>query len=210
MAIETADKSKHDTVLDVTEERIALTYAEALLGAATGVEQEAVTDLEAIVDEVLDPHPQFTEVIRSAFLSHEERVGLLDRVLGGKVTPVVLDFLKVVSDHNRLGILRTIARQTKALHEERNNNIRVQVRSAHELPPELVAEIESKAREYTGKEPIVSLSVDPELIAGILIRIGDTVLDGSLKTTVAKARQAIVDSTIAKIERDPDTFYSEK
>lgn len=206
MAPQSPEAPQQETVLDVTEERVARTYAEALLGAAQGAEWDAVSDLNAIVTEVLDPHPAFIEPLRSAFLSHDERVSLIDRVFGGRVSPVVLNFLKVLSAHGRLGVLRTVADQAMRLYEQRNNNVRVAVRSAEPLSPVLINEIEAAVRQRMGKEPIVQARVDPELIAGLQVRVGDTVFDGSLKTAVERARRSIVDQTIARIEQDPDKF----
>ncbi len=208
MPIDPQKLPHHDTVLDVTGEQIARTYAEALLGAAAGSERETVGELQAIVTEVLNPHPEFIEPLRSAFLSHEERVALIDRVFGGRVSDIVLNFLKVLSNHNRLGILRSVAVQATRLWEESNGNVRVRVFSAEPLDDGLIGEIDAMLRAKTGKEPILSVSIDPDLIAGVQIHVGDRVYDGSLKTCLAKARQSIVNQTIERIEQSPEHFLS--
>lgn len=198
----------HETVLDVTEEQIARTYAEALLGAAVGSEWTVCEDLQAIVDEVLTPHPEFLEPLRSAFVSHEERLQIIDRVFGGRVSEIVVNFLKVLSGHNRLGILRTIVRETVSLYQDRNNNVRVRVVSAEPLDENLVGEIASALRAKTGQEPVIATEVNPDLIAGMQVHVGDTVYDSSLQTAFSKARRAIVNSTIQQIEQNPQQFFS--
>jgi F-type H+-transporting ATPase subunit delta len=208
MPIDPRNLPHHDTVLDVTGEQIARTYADALLGAAVGNEREVVGQLQGIVTDVLDPHPEFIEPLRSAFLSHEERVDLIDRVFGGRVSDVTLNFLKVLSKHNRLGILRSVAVQATRLWEESNDNVRVRVFSAEPLDEGLIGEIDAMLRAKTGKEPILSVSVDPDLIAGVQIHVGDRVYDGSLKTCLEKARQAIISHTIERIEQSPEHFLS--
>ncbi|TWT75966.1 ATP synthase subunit delta, sodium ion specific [Posidoniimonas polymericola] len=208
MPIDPQNLPNHDTVLDVTEEQIGKTYAKAVLGAAAGNEWTVVEELQAIVDEILNPHPGFIEPLRSAFVSHEERGQILDRVFGGKVSDTVLHFLKVLSAHNRLGILRTIVRETVRLYQDRNNNVRVRVVSAEPLDDALLGDITNALRSQTGQEPIMTTEVDPDLIAGMQVHVGDTVYDSSLRTAFAKARRAIVNSTIQQIEQNPQQFFS--
>lgn len=199
---------QHDTVLDVTEEQIARTYAEALFGAAGDNALSAVEELQAIRSEVLEPHPGFLEPLRSAFLSHEERVAMLDRVFGGRLSEVVLNFLKVLSKHNRLGILRSVVAQAVNLADQRSGRVRVHVRTATELDAATVGEIENTLRAKIGKDPVVSQTVDPDLIAGMQVQVGDTVYDSSLRTSLAKARKSIIAHTIEQIERNPESFLS--
>jgi F-type H+-transporting ATPase subunit delta len=210
MPIEPTETPAYDTVLDVGEEQIARTYAEAVLDAAAtaGVEVEVVSDLRSIRDEILNQHPAFGDAIRSAFLSHEERVGLLDRVLGGRVNPVTLNTLKVLSAHGRTAILRTVIRQTEKLHEHRTNRVRVSVTSADPLPDDVVDEVRAVTRAKLGAEPIVEVRVDPALVAGLEIRVGDTVYDGSLRTVLDRARRAMVNQTVERIERAPERFLN--
>lgn len=210
MQTQQGDHPQRESVLDVTEEKIARTYATAILDAAAqaGVEREVVDDLCAVADEVLGAHPQFAEALRSAFVSHEERTAMLARVLGGRVNPLTLNAINVVSAHNRGGILRSIARQAERLHEVRTDRVRVTVTSADPLPQDLVDEVAGVARRMLGAEPIVSLRVDPELIGGLEVRIGDTVYDGSLRTAFSRSRQAMISKTIEMIEKNPESFLT--
>lgn len=200
----------YDTVLDVTEEQLGRVYATAFLGACEsgGEADEAVSQLEAVVTEVLDAHPKFAEAVRSAFLSHEERVGLIDRVLGGKVLPVVLNTLKVLSQHNRSPLLRTMVTQARKMLDERAGRVPVQVTSAVELTPSLVDTVRSTLGTKLGVEPALRLSTDADLIGGFTVRVGDTVYDASLKTVFEKAKHAIIEDTISKIEQNPELFLS--
>lgn len=207
MQIDPNNPPKHDTVLDVTAEQIARTYAEAFLGAVNN-DHGAVEELQAIEQEVLIPHPGILEPLRSAFLSHDDRVEILDRVFGGKLSDNVLNFLKVLSKHNRLGIIRTVIAQVSRLYEEFRGNVRVRVNSAAPLDGGLMGDIENMLRAKTGREPVITFAVNPDLIAGLEIHVGDTVYDSSLRTSLAKAKQSILNHTIEQIERNPQNFLS--
>ncbi|QDV73545.1 ATP synthase F1 subunit delta [Botrimarina mediterranea] len=196
---------KHETVMDVTAERIARTYAQGFLGAA-GDDESVVADLEAVQAEVFAQHPQFAEAMRSAFVDHDVRVGMIDRVLGGRVAPVVVTLLKVLSDHDRMELVGEVARQARKLYEESNNRARVVIRLAHAVDDGLLKEIEDTIRQASGFEPIVSVEIDPDLVGGLEVRVGDKVYDGSVRTAFAKAHKAIVNQTVAAIESQPQRF----
>ncbi|MEM9187099.1 MAG: ATP synthase F1 subunit delta [Planctomycetota bacterium] len=210
MATETSRERGHDTVMDVTAEQLATVYAKAFLEASKQADSaatpDAIDELGAVVTEIIERFPDFSEAVRSAFLSHEERVALIDRVLGGRVASVVLRTLKVLSAHNRMELLGSVARQSRELHERDNGRVHVAVTAPQELSADLVSELEAALRAKLGVEPIIEPTVDPDMIAGVKIRVRDTVYDGSLKTIFAKARQSIVERAIERIEHDPKHF----
>src|SRR3989304_5307553 len=105
------EKIKHDTVMDVTEEQIARVYAQAFMGvAAKSPNATALVDeIASLVDDVLDSFPRLEHMLRSELVSPEEKEQLLDRVFRGRASDPVLNFLKVLSKHGRLGLLRPIA-----------------------------------------------------------------------------------------------------
>ena len=100
---------------DVGVEHIANVYAEALIQAAEAAgETDAVLDeFASLIDDVFAAMPQFEQVLASRLVSHEEKVGLLDRGLGGRASRQFLNFLKVVSRHERMDCLRPILFQAR-------------------------------------------------------------------------------------------------
>jgi F-type H+-transporting ATPase subunit delta len=208
MAEHKTTASRHENVLDVTEERLAKTYAQALLGAAggnggTGV---AVEELEAIVDEVLRPYPKLAETLKSAFLDEEQRVAMIDRLLAGRVSPTVLNFVKVLSDHGRIGILSSVAREARKLYNTSAGRADVLVKLAMPADDALMSEIAGVVRRYAKVEPVMRVEIDPAIVGGFEIRVGDVVYDGSLRTAFAKAHKEIVRQTIEAIETNPQRF----
>lgn len=205
MAQGQADNTK-DTALDVTAEQIARTYAQALLGASGDDAETVVGDLNAICQEVLGKHPLFEGVLGSAFMDHEQRCGVIDRVFGGRVSPVTVRGLKVLSSHGRLEILNSVARQATKLLNEQKNRTEVVVRLASQTDDALLERVKTTVQQQTGVEPILRVEIVPELVGGLEIRIGDTVYDGSLRTAFARAHKAIVQQTVEAIENNPERF----
>jgi F-type H+-transporting ATPase subunit delta len=208
MAEHKTTASRHETVLDVTEERLARTYAQALLGASggNGDAGASVEELEAIVGEMLLPHPQLGETLCSAFLDEEQRRAMIDRLMGGRVSPTVLNFVKVLSDHGRIGILSSVAREARKLYNSSAGRADVLVKLAMPADDALLDEIASIVRQHAKVEPVMRVEIDPAIVGGFEIRVGDVVYDGSLRTAFAKAHKEIVRQTIEAIETNPQRF----
>jgi F-type H+-transporting ATPase subunit delta len=193
---------------DVAVEHIGAVYAEALLGAAedAGLTDSVLAELDSLVADVLDPFPAFGEMLASGFISHEQKVGILDRTLGDQASPLVLNFLKVVSRHGRFDCLRVIHRQAHELYDRMRGRVRVQVSTATPLAGDLADRIADTVRSLLGGEPILEQTVDPDLIGGVVVRVGDTVFDGSVATQLENVRQRMIQRTAHEIQTRRDRF----
>ena len=210
MAQAEREKLKHDTVMDVTEEQIARVYAQAFLGAASKSPKtaELVDEVESLVFDVLEKFPQLDAALRSEFIADEAKRGVIDRVLGGRASVEVVNFLKVLSAHGRLSLLRPIARILKKLYAKQRGLTDVEVRVAREIDDSLRKEIQSQLHKMLGSEPVVRSIVDPSLIAGMIVKVGDRVYDSSLATQLNLARRAMIDRANDMIEARPDLFVA--
>src|SRR3954453_17630187 len=92
-----------DTI-DVSRQHLGNVYAKALLAAAekAGQADQVVGELESLVFDVLNKLPKLDTIIKTPRLTHEERLPILERAFGGRVSPTTLPFLQVVSRHGRV------------------------------------------------------------------------------------------------------------
>ena len=171
-----------EILADVDVQQAGDIYAQALLGAAEkdGLTAAVLADFDALVAEVLTPYPHLEAILASALVSPDEKIALLDRLLAGRVTPLFLDFLKVVARHSRLDCLRAIQRQARLLEDKLRNRVSVRLTTATPLDDTLAAKLVESLRGLVGGEPILQREVDPALIGGAILYVGDTVFDGSL------------------------------
>jgi F-type H+-transporting ATPase subunit delta len=200
----------HDTVMDVTEERIARVYATAFMevAAKTMDATSLVDEVGSLVQDVLGRFPRLEETLRSALVSSEDKEKSVDRILSGRASALVLNFVKVLARHDRLELLRLIASILKKLDAERRGLTDVEVRVATPIDAALQTEIQNRLRKSLGGEPVLHIQVDPSLIAGMVIRVGDRVYDGSVNTQLENARRAMIDRITETIETSPDRFMA--
>lgn len=210
MPLADGEKPKHDTVMDVTVEQLARVYALAFMNAA-GKSKDAgglVEELRSVVRDVLDGFPRLEQVFASSLVSQEQKEGLLGRVFGKTASQLVTDFLKVMSRHGRLELLRPVVRQVEKLHAERSGTTDVEVRVAAELNSTMQEELAAGLKRRLNTHPILNVKIDPSIVAGIVVRVGDRVFDGSLRTQLERARQAMIERATEQIETTPSRFLS--
>jgi F-type H+-transporting ATPase subunit delta len=202
------DRSQ-DTVFDVDAERLARVYAEAGLDAAGGIaEQESlVEELESVAD-VLKQDPRLAQIIASELISKDEKIAMLDRLFGAKLSTATLNLLKVMARHKRLGLIRDAAKVARKMWYARAGRVPVQLETAHSLEGGLEQEILAAFSRVLGSDPIVTQWVNPDLIGGFVLRVGDRVYDGSVRTRLEHMRQGMVNRAVEAIQRSPERFVT--
>ena len=196
--------------VNVGAEQVAKVYASALVDAAEAAGQtEAVMDeLDSFLGDVLAAAPKLEVGLGSALVSPDEKSALLDKALREQASPLFLNFLKVVSRHGRLDILRPIHQAAHDLYDRMRNIVRVQVASAADLEEPLKFELTNSVRRMVGGKPVLEMEVWPELVGGMMMRVGDTVYDGSISTRLEKVRQEMIDRSVHEIQSRRDRFSS--
>jgi F-type H+-transporting ATPase subunit delta len=200
---------RHETVFDVDAERLGRVYAKAALDAAGDrAGQDALMgELEQLRDDVLVKQPRIQELFASRLVSKEDKLAMLDRVFGGKLSKTTFNLLRVLARHGRLGMIRDVTGVMRKLWEERTGRQPVILETANPLTPELEQEILASLTKVLGADPIVSASVNPDLIAGFVIRVGDRVFDGSVRTRLEAMRKSMIARATEAIQSTPNKFF---
>ncbi len=192
---------------DPSVQSVAKVYAVAYLDSAANVaDGEAVAELASFVDDVLHQQRQFERLLCGTALSRDEKLRLIDRVVSPRSTPLFSNFLKVLAHHGRLELLPAIRRAVELEAERRLGKRRVSVTSAIELSQDSLASIKSTLAASLSTDPILETRVDPALIGGLVIRVGDTVYDGSVKSQIKQLRARLRERCLNEIQRGRDRF----
>jgi len=183
----------HETVLDTGAEQLGKIYAQALIGSANsaGVADEVVDQLGRFVDDYLATNPQLALAFASPRIDEIEKGRVIDRLLGGEFHPVLVVFLKVMARRGRLGYVSAVRVAADALRDELLGRIVAEVRTAVPLNESLRQTVLSRIAQSTNKQVRLVEVVDDRLVGGMVIRIGDTIFDGSVANQINKLSRKV-------------------
>jgi len=199
------------TVHDSQFARIAAVYAKALLGATerAGQTESVMVEFDAMVASVLDRQPKFESVLASGMVPTDRLVEVLDKAFAGHASPLFLNFLKVVATHGRLAALRSIHHALQEQYNALRGRVIVNVSTATELDDAMASMITKTIRGALGIEPVLKRRLVPDLIAGVVVQIGDTVYDGSVATSFRRLKAEMLQRSVHEIQRDQKRFQAE-
>lgn len=172
--------------------RLADVYAAALFELAR--EKDQVEHVRGELDELvklLNTQPEFAAFLESAGIGAERREAGLERMLRGRVSDLVLNTLLVMNRHGRAGLLAALHRRFVLRQEQAAGEVEGVAISAVELSPEQRGEVQRLAAVLSGKKPLLKFEVDPQVVGGLVLRIGDMLWDDSIRTKLETARQAL-------------------
>lgn len=177
----------------MNEERIGRNYAEALLTLArkNGEQEEWGALIDAISVGMREDHALRT-FLESPKLSASRKIELLKKALGKKVPPVFLRFLETVIMKRRQMLIPEIASEYRSLIDESEDRVHVNVTVAREpAEPEKDALVKQLSRLF-GKRVVPHISLNPAILGGVIVKVGDTVMDGSVRRRLASLRQRML------------------
>ncbi|MBN1344222.1 MAG: ATP synthase F1 subunit delta [Phycisphaerae bacterium] len=169
-------------------------YAESLLELANerGVTDAIFEEFQSLA-EYIEGDEAFERFLASSAVDDDDRREVLRRIFTGRASEMLLNLMLVLNDHGRAGIVPLVFDRFKQRLDIQKNRQDVQIRSAVPLADNLREEIRSRVASATGKEPILFEEVDPSLIGGLVVKVGDRQFDGSLKRKLARLREELVD-----------------
>jgi F-type H+-transporting ATPase subunit delta len=172
---------------------IARRYAKALLliGKEDGQAERYRAEL-AGVSALLAAEPRLEQAITNPLYEAEGRKKVLRAVLAKlQLSGVVGTFLQLLFDKGRFRFLAHIETHYQKMADELKGVARASVVSAAALPAETVAKIRATLSQMTGRDVILEVEQDPGLIGGVITRIGDLVLDGSIRAQLLNMRESL-------------------
>jgi F-type H+-transporting ATPase subunit delta len=202
---------KHETVLDTGAEQLGKIYARALIGAATnaGVVDQVIEQLCELVDEYLAGSPQLSAAFASPRVEEDEKVRVIERLFGDEFHPIFVTFLKVMAGRGRLGYVGAVRRAAEEIHDEMMGRVVALVTTAVPLDDTLRSQITDQLGSLMDKQVRLRESVDPELIGGMVIRVGDTVFDSSVANRLDKMARRTRDGFSGQLLHRFSEFTSE-
>ena len=180
-----------ESVLDPTAARLAGAYAQAVLELLDDVPaEEFAASLDALVA-MLDTVEGFEAMLVSSAMTNRSREALVDRLFDERLGEPLEGLLAVMARNGRLSLLRAAAESFRRQLATRQGKVEVQVITACGLDAATRDELEQMLRETLGSEPVLHSRVDPGVVGGVVVRVGDKVFDASVASELARLRRSL-------------------
>lgn len=181
---------------------LAAVYAQAILRLAEerGEAERVLEELEAL-GSWLAEHPGERENLASPLADAARRRQSLDRMFRARISNLLLDALQVMNKNHRLELLEPVAEAYRQEYQRRHGLVDVQVTSALPLSDAQRQSLQEAARERTGSTARLLESVDPRLLGGLVIEIGDQKFDASVRRQLERLGQDLVERASQEILR---------
>jgi F-type H+-transporting ATPase subunit delta len=177
---------------DFQVESIGEIYAQALINEAQKQHAlEQVTDDVRGIGEVLKTNAMFRRFTEALMVGEEERLAALDKIFGGRVHELTLATLKSLARRDRFMFLGGFVQGFDVILKKMSGHMDVELVTPVELKPEVLERVKQAVGQSIGKTPDVKVTIDPALIGGMTLRIGDTLIDGSVATQLGKMEDAL-------------------
>jgi F-type H+-transporting ATPase subunit delta len=161
---------------------IASRYSEAMLELAISAKQEdKVFEELKLITAVIGSDPEMTIVINHPAIDAGEKKSFLSDLFKGKISELSANLIGLLADKRRLDLIPFIESSYRELLNERKNIVSATLSCSERLADSAVANIKAQLTEHLGKTLELEVQVDSSLIGGVVLRMGDQVIDGSLK-----------------------------
>ena len=168
-------------------------YATAAFDLAS--EERAVETLSADLTSLrtaLENSPDLARLVRSPIFSREDQARAMDAILAqAKATPLTRKLVLLLAHKRRLFMLADVIRAYEAVLARHRGEIAADVTAARQLTDDETAELRRVLKEKLGREPRLTMRVDPKLLGGLVLKVGSRMIDSSLRTKLDGLRAAM-------------------
>jgi F-type H+-transporting ATPase subunit delta len=181
----------------VRDQTVSRNYAETLFALASQNEGlERYQDAIEIVARLLDEDPRFRLFLETPRIAASDKKDVIRKAFGGALPKPLINFLMVVLDKRRQRLLREIAREYHDLVDQSLNRVHAEVTVARPLDEQALRTVTERLTTLLGRTAIPHVRVKPEILGGIVVRAGDTIYDGSLKSRLEGMRRQLLDAPL--------------
>jgi F-type H+-transporting ATPase subunit delta len=205
----------HDTQpdrdhVDIATDRVAKVYAQAIIEAAADAKclDAVLSELATLARDVLPRVPEAQAVFASPKVAAEDKAAMIDKIAKGRLHPTTVNALHVLAKHGRLGILAAVAAAAERLADEREGRRQATFTTAVLLDAAEQGRVVADVEKSLAARLKPTFRVDPGIIGGLVVRIGDTIYDQSVATSLARLGGRLQDRNIHAIQNGEYSWHS--
>lgn len=193
--------------LDEHQLAVAGVYARALqvLASDRTEADQFETELAELAG-LLAANPELESYLSSPLVDADGRAATLEKALRRRASELVVNTLQVMNGKGRLGLLPALAEAYRLENEYQRGEVDVEVTTAIELSDELRRRIAVSASRYAGRTAHLIEKVDPELLGGLVLKIGDRKIDSSLARQIHDARESLAERASHELHGEKSYF----
>ena len=174
----------------MSEIQVASRYAKSLIDLAgeQNVLEPVRKDIELFL-ETCRANTELQAILKNPIISLDKKAAILDGIFAGKLNEMILSFFKIVIRKGRSEVLYATAKEFISQYNIIKNVVKATVTSASPLSKENISQIEEVVKSATNGEVILTSQVDPNLIGGFVLKVGDKQFDTSISSKLNKLRK---------------------
>ncbi|WP_461451126.1 ATP synthase F1 subunit delta [Mucilaginibacter sp.] len=181
----------------MSEITVAIRYAKSIIDLA--IEQKALeqvnNDMEFFI-RTIKANSELNAVLVNPIIYHDKKINILEAIFNGKVSPVTMAFFKLMVNKNRAEVLYPAALEFVNQYDVINNIVKATVVSATELSEANKKTIIADVQASTKGTVILTTKVDPALIGGFILTVGDMQVDTSISSSLTKLKKEFSQAAI--------------
>lgn len=179
---------------------VARVYADAMLQLAhRRDEAESLNEELAELARLYESDPSFRDFVASPLVDADDRQASLEKAFRGRASELLVDSLQVLNRKGRMRLLPAVAEVYRRAYREHLRQVEVDVTSAVALRDDQRERLKAAIRRSTGRDAILSESVDPTLMGGLVVRLEDRKIDASVATQLENLNATLLDRASREI-----------
>jgi F-type H+-transporting ATPase subunit delta len=180
-------------VSQAVDSRVTRRYASALFSAAqkTGMVDAVQNELDMLAGH-WETTPQLRQAMESPLLPDDKKLSILDKLFGTEISPLTKSFLRVLVEKDREDILVDVQRQFRQQADAARGLLRAKALVAAPLDPNQEKALVAGLQDRTGKTIALEVAVDPGILGGVVVRMEDTIIDGSVRGSLERLREQML------------------
>lgn len=180
--------------------KLAINYAQALFSLAKDHKVwEEILEQFIMVNETLKKEDEVRNFIANPLVPKNAKRELIKKIFADDVNPYLLNFMFILTDKSREAIIPLILVNYQRLIHEYLDIVEVEVTTARELSEQEYLAVSAKMKKMLNKEVALNKHINPKILGGIMLQVGDKMLDGSVTRQIKKLEKALMNIDVNKI-----------
>jgi len=146
----------------------------------------------ALIKETLRQSKDLNDFLQHPIVNNNDKCDVIEKIFGADISNFSLNLVKLLIEKNRVFILSSLSSHYTELLNKKRNISKAQVITAVHIDDEVLNRVKDKLEKMFEKQIYIESNIDEDIIAGMIVKIGDKIIDGSIKTKIQKMKKQLI------------------